>query len=134
MQIIQKFFLGIIFITLSWFTYLQLNDPDAIFWTLIYAIASAVPLVALFNRAFLPLTLIAACLCISELLLSTQGAYSYWQHRQDEILMQAMNPDKPYIEEAREFLGSLIALALVLLSHFSGIRLQSQKEETELLD
>lgn len=32
--------------------------------------------------------------------------------------MQSMNPDKPYIEEAREFLGSLIALLLVAASHY----------------
>jgi hypothetical protein len=30
--------------------------------------------------------------------------------------MQSMNPDKPYIEEAREFLGALIAVVLVCLS------------------
>jgi hypothetical protein len=34
----------------------------------------------------------------------------------EEPLMQGMNPQKPYIEECREFLGALIALALVLIS------------------
>jgi hypothetical protein len=28
-----------------------------------------------------------------------------------------MNPDKPYIEEAREFLGALIATVFVVISH-----------------
>ena len=36
----------------------------------------------------------------------------------EEPLMQSMNPNKPYIEEAREFLGALIALAIVALSQW----------------
>jgi hypothetical protein len=34
----------------------------------------------------------------------------------EEPLMQSMNPQKPYIEECREFLGVLIAFALVVVS------------------
>lgn len=126
MQYLHKCLLLIIFITLAWFTFLQFNDPDAVFWIIIYAVASLMPLLALLRRTFLPATLIASSLCLFELVLSSPGAYTYWMHRHDELLMQSMNPDKPYIEEAREFLGSLIALALIWISHYSGKYLKSR--------
>jgi hypothetical protein len=118
MQSLRKIPLGIMFLALSWFTYLQFNDPDAIFWIVIYASAALVPLLGLFNRRYLGVTLIVSLLCLAELMLSAQGAYTYWLHRYDEALMQSMNPEKPYIEEAREFLGSLIALGVVWSSHY----------------
>lgn len=126
MQYLHKSLLLFIFIILAWFTFLQFNDPDAIFWIVIYTFAALVPLLALFKRTYLAITLVASFLCLSELIFSAPGAYTYWLHRHDELLMQSMNPEKPYIEEAREFLGSLIALALVLLSHYLGKRLQSR--------
>lgn len=118
MQYVKKTFLGIMFFALAWFTYLQFNDPDAIFWVVIYASAALVPLLGLFDRRYLVVTLLVSLLCLSEIIFSAPGAYTYWLHRHDEALMQSMNPDKPYIEEAREFLGSLIALAMVWSSHY----------------
>lgn len=118
MHYLKKVLLGTLFLILSWFTYLQFNDPDAIFWILIYGSATLVPLLGLFDRRYLGLSLTVSLLSLSELILSTPGAYTYWLHRHDEVLMQSMNPDKPYIEEAREFLGSLIALIIIWGSHF----------------
>ena len=45
------------------------------------------------------------------------GAAEYLQHMDQESLMQAMSPSTSYIEEAREFMGSLIALSVISL-HF----------------
>jgi hypothetical protein len=64
-----------------------------------------------------PVFWIAIIVCGLELALYAGGAYNYYLHRTDEPLMQSMNPDKPYIEEAREFLGALIATVFVVVSH-----------------
>ena len=98
------------------FAALQLNDPDPATWILFYLICAAVPALALFNRPIKPVFWIALILCGINLALYASGAYNYYLHRAQEPLMQSMNPDKPYIEEAREFLGALIALVLVVAS------------------
>ena len=122
MYYLTKSCLFLIFITLCWFSWLQFNDPDAVLWIIIYGVAAVVPLLGLFGKVYLPFSLIAALLCLLELLFNIPGYYTYWLHRHDEVLMQSMNPDKPYIEEAREFLGSLIALLMVSISHYLAKR------------
>lgn len=98
------------------FAGLQLNDPDPTIWTGFYLVCAAVPLMLVFNKFMRPLCWLALVLCGIELALSGPGAYNYYLHMDQEPLMQSMNPEKPYIEEAREFLGAAIALGLVLVS------------------
>ena len=98
------------------FAALQLNDPDPATWILFYLVCAAVPALALFNRPIKPVFWIALALCGINLALYASGAYNYYLHRAQEPLMQSMNPNKPYIEEAREFLGAFIALLLIVVS------------------
>ena len=98
------------------FAALQINDPDPASWILFYLICAAVPALALFNRPIKAVFWIALAVCGITLGLYAEGAYNYYLHRNTEPLMQSMNPNKPYIEEAREFLGSFIALVLVVIS------------------
>jgi hypothetical protein len=102
------------------FAALQYNDPDPITWILFYGICAAVPGLALFDRPIKPVFWIALALCGINVALYASGAYNYFLHRTQEPLMQSMNPDKPYIEEAREFLGVLIALTFIVISHTLG--------------
>lgn len=99
------------------FAALQINDPDPASWILFYLICAAVPLLALINRPIKAVFWIALVVCGITLGLYAEGAYNYYLHRNTEPLMQSMNPQKPYIEEAREFLGAFIALVLVVISH-----------------
>lgn len=99
------------------FAALQINDPDPASWILFYLICAAVPLLALMNRPIKAVFWIALAVCGIALGLYAEGAYNYYLHRNTEPLMQSMNPQKPYIEEAREFLGALIALVLIVISH-----------------
>lgn len=99
------------------FAALQINDPDPASWILFYLICAAVPALALFNRQNKAVFWIALAVCGITLGLYAEGAYNYYLHRNSEPLMQSMNPEKPYIEEAREFLGAFIALVLVVISH-----------------
>lgn len=70
MYYLKKSVLFVIFIILCGFTWLQFNDPDAIFWVIIYSVAALVPLLGLLNRIYLPISLLAALLCLIELVLT----------------------------------------------------------------
>lgn len=109
------------------FAYLQLNDPDPVVWTLFYLICAAIPLLELVNKRNRYVFWITVGLCIMDLGIYTHGAYTYYLHSNEEVLMQSMNPAKPYIEEAREFLGSLIALVLISISYWLGSKTKSIK-------
>lgn len=99
------------------FAALQFNDPDPAVWIIFYTLCAAVPMLALLNRPIGPVFWIALFLCVINLGLYATGAYNYYLHRNQEPLMQSMNPEKPYIEEAREFLGVFIALVLIVVSY-----------------
>jgi len=103
-------------ITLLGFAGLQFNDPDPIIWIGFYALCALIPSLLLFNVFNRPLFLLAIVWCGVELFISAPGAYQYYLHMAEEPLMQGMNPQKPYIEECREFLGVLIAMGLLVAS------------------
>lgn len=105
-------------LTLLAFATLQFNDPDPVIWVSFYLICALVPLLALFKRRIKPVFWLALMLCGLTLGFYAEGAYNYYLHMDQEPLMQSMNPQKPYIEEAREFLGTLIALGIVLISEW----------------
>lgn len=100
------------------FAAVQWNDPDPALWITFYAFCATVPLLALFNKPLKIVCGLALIACVIEMTRTAEGAYNYYLHMTEEPLMQSMNPNKPYIEEAREFLGALIALALVVLSQW----------------
>jgi hypothetical protein len=104
-------------LTLIAFAGLQFNDPDPVIWIGLYLVCAAGPFLILFNKCIRPVFWIAIVLCCTELLLTGSGAYNYYLHMTEEPLMQSMNPNKPYIEEAREFLGAFIALSFVVSSY-----------------
>jgi len=103
-------------LTLLGFASLQFNDPDPVIWVSFYVICALVPLLLVANKFYRPLFWVAVVICILEIINSAPGAYQYYLHRAEEPLMQGMNEQKPYIEECREFLGVLIALALDIIS------------------
>lgn len=103
-------------LTLLAFAALQFNDPDPVVWISFYTICAAVPALALFNRPVRLIFWLALLFCGITLAMYASGAHHYYLHKDQEPLMQSMNPDKPYIEEAREFGGALIALVLICIS------------------
>lgn len=116
MSILLKSIQGIFALILLAFAALQLNDPDPIIWISFYVVCALVPGLALFNKRIKPVFWSALIICVIAFAIHAPGAYNYYLHMDQEPLMQSMNPQKPYIEEAREFLGSLLALGMVLIS------------------
>lgn len=116
MNYITKTIAALFAVTLLAFAALQFNDPDPVIWVTFYCICATVPLLVLANKFIRPIFWLTLAICGIELFLTAPGAYNYYLHMDQEPLMQSMNPDKPYIEEAREFLGALIAFLLVSIS------------------
>ncbi|HCM46253.1 MAG TPA: hypothetical protein DIS98_01620 [Colwellia sp.] len=104
---------------LIYVAYLQLNDPDPYFWVFLYLICAIVPGISLFKPHKLRMNLfasIAAFFCFTAMVMSWHGSMEYLSlHFNNESLIQDMSPNKPYIEEAREFFGTLFALCIVLV-------------------
>ena len=98
------------------FASLQFNDPDPLPWIGFYVLCALVSLLLVFNIFYSSLFWLAVAACLLRLLIVGSGAFEYLQHMDQEPLMQAMNPNKPYIEEAREFLGAFIALGFISCS------------------
>ena len=108
------------------FAWLQLNDPDPMFWVALYLVSALAPLMYVLDwprgRARAYALGLAVGFCLAGLLLVVEGAGVYLDHVYEEPLMQKMNPAKPYIEEARELLGTLIALCFVGLYSWLSLR------------
>lgn len=108
----------VFFLIMFGFALLQINDPDPIRWTSYYLICAAVPLLIAINRFHRAVYWLAIALSLVVMAIYIPGTLDYLRHSDTEPLMQSMNPEKPYIEEAREFIGGAIALMVVLLSGF----------------
>lgn len=101
------------FLLLFSFALLQFNDPDPALWTGFYFICSLTPLLLAFRIRCRPLLLLNILLSLIVMGLYVDGAVEYVHHAY-EPLMQSMSPDKPYIEEAREFIGAAITLGTLI--------------------
>lgn len=110
------------FLLLASMALVQLNDPDPLFWTGLYGLCALVPTLAFFGKRYPLLNWVCLAYCGAALVLSVSGAFEYLQHAGDESLIQDMSPEKPYIEVAREFLGTLIALSIVAGYQFVALR------------
>lgn len=94
-------------------SYIQLNDPDPVYWVAFYGLCALVPALAMFNIGQRYFNWICIGFGLLTLALTSAGALEYLQHMATESLIQDMSIDKLYIEEAREFIGTLIALFVV---------------------
>jgi hypothetical protein len=121
MRYVSNAVLTINLLLLLAFSAVQWNDPDPILWIAFYLLCAAVPFLALINKPLKIVAVVALIACAIEMARTGAGAYNYYLHMTEEPLMQSMNPNKPYIEEAREFLGALIALVLVLISQWLAV-------------
>lgn len=108
----------LLFLILFAFAWLQVNDPDPVLWTLYYLICAAVPLLIVLKRYSRATFWVSMLLSVVVMGIYAAGTLEYLQHAAQEPLMQSMNPSKPYIEEAREFIGGFIAAVILLLCHF----------------
>lgn len=109
---VVNFLLGIMFLV---FAFLQLNDPDPVIWILIYGLMATFSIMAIFS--FYPQRFLLAALAVFVLysLLYVDGVIA-WLGSDDRSALfdDVMKMQYWYIEEAREFLGLLICIAVLI--------------------
>lgn len=106
-----KIFSATYFLIFAAFAFVQLNDPDPLFWASIYGLVALASLVRTFGisneKAFLVLTILLVVCSLFYI----PGFIEYLAQPDKNQIMGEMVYKKPYIEETREFLGLWLAAA-----------------------
>jgi len=112
---IVKIFLAILFLL---FALVQINDPDPLLWILIYGAMVVVSVMSIFHRYPTGFMIVMASGYLIMTVIYFDG-FATWLGSSDRYLLfdDLAKMQFPYIEEAREFLGLLICL-LVLIFYF----------------
>jgi hypothetical protein len=108
----MKIFAWICVVIFIVFALLQLNDPDPVRWALVYLCAAGLWGTAAFDKVDV-LACAGLAIIVTVWMCVWSPGFIQWIHLGTMAqLVGKLSMDKPYIEEAREFLG----LGLILLS------------------
>ena len=120
---ILKIFFGILFIL---FAVVQFNDPDPLLWIIVYGSMVVVSVMSVFHRYPLRVMIIMAAGFLIMSVLYFPG-FATWFNSSDRYLLfdDLAKMQFPYIEEAREFLGLLICLAVLIFYFYLSKRRSS---------
>lgn len=102
-------------LTFVLFCYFQLNDPDPLRWIGIYGYMAIILGLGFFNIKNKYLIYVGYLLAASGIVLLFPSFIDWVNIEKGQNLMQRMDNSKMYIEETREFLGSLICIASISL-------------------
>lgn len=109
---IVNFILAVMFLT---FAFVQINDPDPVIWILIYGSMAVFSIMAIFE--FYPKKFIIGFLVLLALYsLAYVPGVLEWLRKDNKALLfdDLAKMQFPYIEEAREFLGLLICIVVLV--------------------
>ena len=103
---------GIIFLL---FTIVQFNDPDPLYWIFIYLLTSGFSFAVFFNRFYPRLMLLTIGMYLNAAFGLWAGVVEWFRSPDRSLLFDDIaKMQHIYIEEAREFLGLMIALAAII--------------------
>ena len=98
------------------FAFLQINDPDPLIWILIYGAMAVVSVMAIFS--YYPMKFLAVLL-VAYLAYSVVyfDGVTEWlrQDNKSELFDDLAKMEHWYIEEAREFLGLMICVGILIM-------------------
>lgn len=109
------------FLAFTVFAYLNLNDPDAPLWVMIYMLAAISCGLAAFKRyyPYVYIGLIASYLIYAIILFFSKDGVRDWIFKYNRpSIAETMQATKPYIEKTREFFGLLIISAALGINYF----------------
>ena len=92
---------------------LQINDPDPVYWVAVYAVGALVPLLHCFGRDAPFLAGLTIGMILTGMMYAGPGFVDYLESGDFRSITSSMDGSARYVEPAREFLGLLIALAIV---------------------
>jgi hypothetical protein len=109
---IVKIFFAVLFLL---FVVVQFNDPDPLLWIVVYGSMVMVSVMALYRRYPTGIMIVMAAGFLIMTVLYFDG-FKTWLDSDDRSLLfdDLAKMQFPYIEEAREFLGLLICLAVLI--------------------
>ncbi len=111
----------------AWCAIVQYNDPDPLAWILVYAAAAGMAGLAAFGRFYPILPGLLAGICLFWMGSLSGGVQEFLGLGGDpRLLFQSMSPDRPWVEESREFIG----LAVILLCCLAYLRLGLRSEDS----
>jgi hypothetical protein len=109
---ILKIFFAVLFLL---FALVQINDPDPLLWIIVYGSMMVVSVMSIYHRYPTRFMVIMASGFLIMTVLYFEG-FRTWLDSSDRSLLfdDLAKMQFPYIEEAREFLGLLICLAVLI--------------------
>lgn len=113
--------------TLLFFTMaaIQLNDPDPLYWVVVYLAAALLSGGLCIGSRLETLSKVVIGMVLAGLLISGPGVIEYFAADDYASIYGNMSGDKPYVESAREFGGLLIVSIYLVL--FKGKMGDSKK-------
>lgn len=113
-----KFFHTIASLLFFTMAVIQLNDPDPLYWVVVYLTAAIIAGGLLFGSRLERLSKVSMGMILAGLFMSGPGAMEYFASQDYASIYGSMLAAKPYVESAREFGGLLIAF--IFLALFEG--------------
>ncbi len=107
----HKIISGLLFLLFASFAALQYNDPDPWLWIIIYGIVAISCLLRVFNAGQRRINLIIIGILGVFSLVYIPGFYEWLTTPDKGEIFGEMVYEKPYIEETREFIGLMMAIA-----------------------
>lgn len=124
----MKIFNLVLAVIFTLFAAVQLNDTpgDILFWFVLYAAIALISGFAAFNRYNMWVILLGLAVVVFELFRQFPG-FAQWISMGMPSIVDEMKASTPYVELAREYLGLVICL-IVLIFHYARYAAQRKKE------
>ena len=117
---IVNFILAIMFLL---FAFVQINDPDPVIWILIYGAMAVLCIMAIFEFYPTKFTIGLLVLYVLYSIVYIPGVLEWLRQENKTMLFDDVaKMQYPYIEEAREFLGLLICIIVLITLVFRARR------------
>lgn len=117
---VVNFLLAVMFLV---FAFVQINDPDPLIWILIYGAMAATSVMAMFSFYPLRFLLVLLVAYVAYSVTYFDGVLEWMkQDNRSELFDEIAKMEHWYIEEAREFLGLMICVAVLAFYVIKGRR------------
>jgi hypothetical protein len=93
--------------------FIQLNDPDPLYWVAVYFAAALLCGGLCFGSRLETLSKVVVGMVLAGLFISGPGVIEYFAATDYSSIYGKMSGEKPYVESAREFAG-LVIVAIYL--------------------
>jgi hypothetical protein len=121
---IANFIFAVMFLV---FAFVQVNDPDPVIWILIYGSMAVVCILAIFELYLRPVIIGLLIIFSAYGLIFIPGVFEWLTNDNRALLFDDLaKMQYPYIEEAREFLGLSICIAILVAFLVRSNRRRSQ--------